>query len=177
MKRKDLSQKKILNYQVLAKRLNAYRVLGKKIVCTIGSWDMLHIGHLRYLDKAKEQGDILIVGVDSDRAIKIYKNNSFKPIIPENERMEMLSYQEFVDYITLVDDVDKNGSWKMRLIQAIKPDVFIAVEGESYSKEQRKNIIKFSKKLCVLPRQAKKTSTTNIVEKVFKGKIKSILSE
>ncbi|MFH1551296.1 MAG: adenylyltransferase/cytidyltransferase family protein [bacterium] len=176
MKTRRLSQKHISNYQELANIVNAYKTLGKKIVCTIGSWDMLHIGHLRYLERAKNLGDILIVGVDSDKAIKIYKKNPFKPIIPHKERIEMLTYQEFVDYVTLIDDVDKTGYWQMKLIQTIKPDVFVVVAGESYSEEQRKDIAKFCGRIHVLPRQAKKTSTTNIVEKVFKGKIKDILS-
>ena len=52
----------ILDYNELKKMIEAHRVLGHKIVCTVGSWDMLHIGHLRYLMKAKEQGDVLVVG-------------------------------------------------------------------------------------------------------------------
>jgi len=175
--KQTLIQKTILDYKELAVIINAYKVLNKKIVCTIGSWDMLHIGHLRYLQKAKSLGNILIVGVDSDKVIKIYKQNPLRPIIPHKERMEMLSYQEFVDNVTLIDDVDKKGCWKMGLIRAIKPDIFVAVEGESYSGEQKRNIAKFCDRIHVLPRQAIGTSTTNIVEKVFKGKIKSILSE
>jgi len=175
--RKTLSQKSILNYKELARIVDAYRTLKKKIVCTIGSWDMLHIGHLRYLERAKNLGDILIVGVDSDKAVKIYKKSSLRPIIPHKERIEMLTYQEFIDYVTLINDVDKKGSWKMGLIRAIKPDVFVVVEGESYSEEQKKNIANFCGYVHVLSRQAKKTSTTDIVERVFKEKIKDILSE
>jgi len=63
------SQKIILDYQKLVKAIKAHKVLNKKIVCTIGSWDVLHIGHLRYLKKAKELGDILVVGVDSVKTI------------------------------------------------------------------------------------------------------------
>jgi len=175
--KKILSQKSILDYKKLARVINAYKTLSKKIVCTIGSWDILHIGHLRYLEKAKNLGDILIVGVDSDKAVKIYKKSPLRPIIPHKERMEMLTYQEFIDYVTLINDVDKNGSWKMGLIRAIKPDIFVVVEGESYSEEQKKNIANFCGYIHVFPRQAKKTSTTNIVEKVFKKRIKDILSE
>lgn len=172
--RKVINQKKILDYEELARIVEANKILGKKVICTVGSWDMLHIGHLRYLNRAKSLGDVLIVGVDSDKAIKIYKQNPVRPIIPEKERMEMLGYQEFVDYITLVDDVDKNGIWKLGLVKMIKPDIFVAVADESYSEEQKKEIAKFCK-LHVLPRQARKTSSTNIVEKVFKKKIESFL--
>ncbi|MFA4999105.1 MAG: adenylyltransferase/cytidyltransferase family protein, partial [Candidatus Paceibacterota bacterium] len=115
----------IQDYEELKKIAEAHRALGHKVVCTVGSWDMLHIGHLRYLIKAKEQGDILIVGVDSDRGIKLYKKNELRPVIPQDERMEMLKYQECVDYITLVDDIDDDGKWQYKLIDAIKPDVFV----------------------------------------------------
>ncbi len=176
MKRK-LSQKTILDYKELARIISAYRILNKKIICTIGSWDMLHIGHLRYLEKAKSLGDILIVGVDSDEAVKIYKKNPLRPIIPHKERIEMLTYQEFIDYVTLINDVDKKGCWKMGLIRAIKPDIFVVVEGESYSEEQKRNIAKFCGNIHVFPRQAKKTSTSDIFENVFRKRIKDILSK
>ena len=175
--RKIINQKKIADYKELNKIVEAYKVLGKKVICTIGSWDMLHIGHLRYLDRAKKLGDVLIVGVDSDRAIRIYKNNPIRPVIPENERMEMLSYQEFIDYITLIDDVDDKGSWKLELIKKINPDIFVIVADESYSEQQKKNIAKFCGKLHILPRQARKTSSTNIVEDIFKKKIEYLLNK
>jgi len=175
--RRIINQKRITDYKELGKIVKAYKTLGKRVVCTIGSWDMLHIGHLRYLNRAKSLGDILIVGVDSDRAIKIYKDNPIRPIIPENERMEMLGYQEFIDYITLVDDVDDKGSWKLELLKKTNPDVFVVVAGESYSEQQKKDIAKFCGKLHILPRQAGKTSSTNIVENVFKKRIEHILSQ
>jgi len=168
-------QKIILDYKELAKIINAHRTLGQKIICTIGSWDMLHIGHLRYLCKAKKLGDILVVGVDSDRDIKIYKKNSLRPVIPQDERMEMLSYQTFVDYITLIDDVDKKSRWQMELIKVIRPDIFVATK-ESYPDEQRKKIAKFCGYLKILPRQAKETSTTEIIERTFKKRLEYILN-
>ena len=166
----------ILNYKELSKIIKAHNVLGQKIICTIGSWDVLHIGHVRYLYKAKQLGDVLIVGVDSDRAIKIYKNNPLRPVIPQEERMEMLGYQNFVDYVTLIDDVDKKGWWKMGLIKLINPDIFIASSGESYPKEQQKQITEFCGSLKILQRQAKGTSTTEIIEKTFKKRLEYLLN-
>jgi len=174
---KIIKQKKITDYKKLGKIVEAYKILGKKVVCTIGSWDMLHIGHLRYLNRAKSLGDILIVGVDSDRAIKIYKDNPIRPIIPENERMEMLGYQEFIDYVTLIDDVDDKGNWKLELLKKVNPDIFVAVADESYSEQQKKDISKFCGKLHILSRQAKKTSSTNIVEEIFKKKMEHLLNK
>jgi D-glycero-beta-D-manno-heptose 1-phosphate adenylyltransferase len=156
----------ILDYQDLKRYIDAHKTLEQRVVCTIGSWDMLHIGHLRYLNNAKTQGDILIVGVDSDRAIKLYKN-PFRPIIPHEERMEMLSYQHCVDYVTLIDDLDDKGNWNYELIKAIKPDAFVCIN-ESYPEAQKNDIKLYVGELIELPRQAEKTSTTDIIEKTIK---------
>ncbi len=155
--------------------IDAHKTLGHKIVCTVGSWDMLHIGHLRYLIKAKEQGDILIVGVDSDRGIKLYKKNDLRPVIPQEERMEMLSYQDCVDYVTLVDDIDEKGRWQYGLIKTIRPNVFVATP-EAYPEDQIKDIKIYSDEVIVFPRQAEKTSTTEIIERMVKKHLDALIS-
>ena len=161
-----MESKIILNYDKLLNYVNAHKTLEQRVVCTIGSWDLLHIGHLRYLARAKQKGDILIVGADSDRAIKLYKNK-FRPIIPQGERLEMLSYQQCVDYVTLVDDVDEKGQWGYELIKKIRPDFFVCI-AESYPKEQQEEIKKYCNYLIELPRQAERTSTSDIIEKTIK---------
>lgn len=163
---KRLTNKIVVDYDKLARATEALRELGNKIVVTIGSWDLLHIGHVRYLINAKSHGDILVVGTDSDRAIKLYKG-PLRPIIPEVERIEMVSYQSCVDYVTVVDDVDEKGCWQYDLIKRTRPDVFIAVE-DSYSEEQKADIAKFCGQLVVLPRQAENTSTSKMIQDTLK---------
>lgn len=165
----------ILDYSELKKIIDAHKILGHKIVCTIGSWDMLHIGHLRYLIKAKERGDILVVGADSDRGIKLYKKSELRPVIPQGERMEMLKYQECVDYITLVDDIDDNGKWQYELIKTIRPNLFVTTT-DSYSEEQIRDIKLHSDEVLILPRQAENTSTTEIIERMIKKHLELMLS-
>ena len=165
----------ISDYSELAKITNAHKTLGHRIVCTIGSWDMLHIGHLRYLIKALAQGDVLVVGVDSDRGIKIYKNK-LRPIIPQEERMEMLQYQECVDYVTLVDDIDGQGRWQYGLIQTIRPHIFVSTT-DSYPQEQINDIRQYCDDVLILPRQAENTSSTGIVERTVKNHLEALLSE
>ena len=167
MTHKKNIEKIVSNHKDLIKKIEAHKTLGHKIVCTIGSWDMLHIGHLRYLNAAKERGDILVVGVDSDRGIKSYKG-PLRPVIPESERMEMLSYQDCVDYVTLVDDIDNGGNWQYELIKDLPIDAFVAVEGNSYSKKQKDAIKKLCKQIDVIPRQALSTSSTDIIQNVIK---------
>lgn len=165
----------VSDYSELKKIIDAHRILGHKIICTVGSWDMLHIGHLRYLMKAKEQGDILIVGVDSDRGIKLYKKNPLRPVIPQDERMEMLKYQECVDYITLVDDIDDAGKWQYGLIKIVTPDIFVTTV-DSYPKEQLQDIKLYAKEVLTFPRQAERTSTTEIIERMVKTHLEAVLS-
>jgi len=100
------TQKIVDDYDALAKAIDGLRAVNYRVVVTIGSWDLLHIGHVRYLLRAKEYGDVLVVGVDTDRGIKLYKGE-LRPVIPESERCEMLSYQSPVDFVTLIDDLDE----------------------------------------------------------------------
>lgn len=172
-----IPKKKIVSdYALLREKVLAHKTLGHRVVCTIGSWDMLHIGHLRYLNAAKSFGDVLIVGVDSDRGIKSYKG-PLRPVIPENERMEMLSYQNCIDYVTLVDDIDEKGTWRYELIKNVPVDVFVAVAGNSYTKEQKKVIGEFCSRLEVLPRQAENTSTTDVIQNVLKGHLLNVIEQ
>lgn len=170
------NKKIVLDADKLAQLAEILRsAVGHKIVVTIGTWDMLHIGHVRYLIKAKGHGDILVVGVDTDAAVKRYKG-PLRPIVPQEERMEMLTYQQCVDLVTLIDDVNKKGEWGCGLIKKIWPDVFIAEE-ESYSKEQLEKIKKYCGKLVVLPRQAENTSTSKTIQETVKKTMLAAITE
>ena len=164
---KEYVTKLVEDYDTLRRYADFLKACGKKLVVTIGSWDMLHIGHLRYLIKARAQGMSLIVGVDTDRAIKLYKGDD-RPIIPQAERAEMLTFQHCVDFVTYVDDVDESGAWQYGLLDKVEPDVFVAVE-DSYPDEQRREIEKRVGQLVVLGRQAEETSSTDVIQTVLKG--------
>ena len=77
----------------------------KRIVFTNGCFDLLHIGHVRYLEKAKTLGDVLVVGVNSDSSVRKLKGRR-RPILPEQERAEILSGLGCVDYVALFDEID-----------------------------------------------------------------------
>ena len=165
----------ILDYSELKTIIDAHKTLGHRIICAIGSWDMLHIGHMRYLIKAKQQGDILVVGADSDQGIKRYKNE-LRPIIPQEERMEMLQYQDCIDYVTLVGDIDEQGKWQYALIKTIRPHLFVTTP-ESYSEDQINDIRQYSDEVLILSRQAESTSSTDIVEKTVKKHLDSMIAD
>jgi rfaE bifunctional protein nucleotidyltransferase chain/domain len=90
---------------------------GKTIVTFNGSFDVLHAGHVRCLQEAGEQGDVLIVPINSDASIRSYKGKT-RPIVPEADRAEMLAALECVDYVVLFDDIVPMG-----IISEIRPDV------------------------------------------------------
>lgn len=170
------SKKIILEEEKLLKLCSSLREnLGLKLVITIGTWDLLHIGHVRYLKKAKESGDILIVGADSDRSVKLYKGE-LRPVVPQDERMEMLCYQSCVDFVTLVDDVEKETGWQYGLIKSIRPDTFVAVK-DSYPDSQITEINKYCDNLIILPRQADNTSTSAFIKKAINGHLNKFLEE
>lgn len=109
----------------------------KRLVCTIGSWDILHQGHIEYLKRARGLGDILVVGVDSDLAYQRYKGKH--SMYQQDDRQNIVSALRYVDYVTIVDDVDNKGEWQMTLVKSIMPDVFV-YNDQSYSEDQRKKL-------------------------------------
>lgn len=118
---------KILTRQELVREINRLKNAGKKIVFTNGCFDILHAGHTKYLALAKEEGDILVVGVNSDKSVKSIKGEK-RPIVPQMQRAEVLSGLSCVDYITFFDESDP-----LNLIMDISPDVL--VKGDDWAEE------------------------------------------
>jgi len=104
------------------------RSLGRKIVFTNGCFDLLHIGHVRYLQAARDCGDCLFVGVNSDRSVSQLKGPT-RPVVPEDERAELLAALGCVDAVSIFDEMRPDD-----LIRAIRPDVH--VKGGDYTEDQ-----------------------------------------
>jgi rfaE bifunctional protein nucleotidyltransferase chain/domain len=155
------------DYKIVSEYVAKQRKNNKKIVLTQGSFDMLHIGHARYCKEAKSHGDILIVGIDSDKKIKKRKGND-RPIVPEEERLEMLTYLSSVDLVVL----KKLSEPKWELIKTIKPDVLIATK-ETYRPEQIEKLEKICGKVIVLDPMAV-TSTSAKIRLLQMGAAKKI---
>lgn len=164
----------IEDYVKLGQFVTMLKSLGYKVVVTIGTWDLFHCGHARYLALAAEHGNVLIVGTDTDRAVKLYKDPS-RPMVPQLERLEMLYHTRYVDFMTLVDDIDEQGVWQYGLLKATRPDVYVAVEG-SYSPEQLQEIGLFCGEVVILPRQAK-TSTTERIRKATAAHLQKMMKQ
>jgi rfaE bifunctional protein nucleotidyltransferase chain/domain len=139
------------------------RIFGVKLSLTMGTFDLLHIGHARYVGKARENGSLLIVGVEDDEKARGRKGEN-RPVVPYTERSELLTYLRHADLV--VKKSMSDGKWEM--IKVVKPDVLVAVEG-TYTREQVKELEEFCKEIVVLPRQAETSTSAKIRKMVLDG--------
>jgi len=100
---------------------------GQRIVLANGCFDLIHVGHIRYLQEAKKQGDILVVALNSDSSIKKLKGKG-RPILKEQERVEIIGSFTFVDYITIFEQLNVEN-----ILRALKPDVH--AKGSDYTRD------------------------------------------
>ncbi|MCA9400300.1 MAG: D-glycero-beta-D-manno-heptose 1-phosphate adenylyltransferase [Candidatus Omnitrophica bacterium] len=112
-------KQKILNQETMKKKLPSLRRKGQKVAFTNGCFDILHYGHVAYLEKAKKEGRILIVGLNSDRSIRRIKGPN-RPIIPQKYRAALLASLICVDYVVVF-----NQDTPYELIKMLQPDVLI----------------------------------------------------
>ncbi len=117
----------LLSQRDMQKKVKELQESGKKVVFTNGVFDILHVGHLTYLEEARKLGDVLIVGVNSDRSVKTNKGDK-RPINPEKNRAEMLLGLKFVDFTVIFDEKTPEN-----LLSLLKPDIH--VKGGDYKKE------------------------------------------
>jgi D-beta-D-heptose 7-phosphate kinase/D-beta-D-heptose 1-phosphate adenosyltransferase len=155
-------KEKIKEREGLLRILADLKKNGKRIVFTNGCFDILHIGHIRYLEDAKSLGDILVVGVNSDHSVQILKGPE-RPILPEKERAEILSGLWCVDYITIF-----NEPTPLELISLLQPHIL--VKGGDWTKETtvgREVVERLGGEVVILP-FIEGSSTSNLVETILK---------
>jgi D-beta-D-heptose 7-phosphate kinase/D-beta-D-heptose 1-phosphate adenosyltransferase len=157
----------VLQASDVASYVEKWRAQGKKIVLTQGSFDLVHIGHARYCAKAKEYGDVLIVGVDSDAKVRQRKGDD-RPVVPQDERLEMLTYLAAVDLVVLKE----LESEKYSLIKAVRPDVLVAT-AETYTPEKIKKLEEWCGEVVVLDPMAT-TSTSAKIRRLQIGMVQKI---
>lgn len=151
---------KIKSLQEIRKIAESLRCRGEKIVTTNGVFDIIHVGHARYLQKAKSLGDVLIIGLNSDSSVRMIKG-PMRPINDEKSRAEVLAALECVDYIVIFDDTDP-----VRLLSEIKPDIH--VKGGDYRIGEiieRGAVEKNNGKVVLMPME-KGYSTTGLIKKI-----------
>ncbi len=165
-KRRLISQGDLIDLHDKLKEKN------KKIVFTAGAWDLVHVGQCRYLERAKEEGDVLVVGVSSNNAIRRVKGPN-KPILDEKIRAEILSYLRSVDFMTIIPEPSCQPS-----LGLLKPDVYITVKedwtGNYKESKEYKTVIKYGGDVKVLDRQSTAISTTTILQRAIGGQLSDV---
>jgi rfaE bifunctional protein nucleotidyltransferase chain/domain len=153
---------KIKKREELKTEIVKLRKQGKKIVTTNGCFDILHIGHVRYLQSARDLGDILIVAINSDESVRTIKGEK-RPLIPQEERAEILAALECVDYVMIFSEPDP-----IQFLKELKPDIH--VKGGDYTLDQvieRKAVESLGGELRLMPGVSGK-STSNLIKLILK---------
>ena len=120
---------KIFTPDTLSQTLRLRQMNGNKVVFTNGCFDLLHIGHIRYLQSARQLGDFLVVAVNSDKSVRSLNKGPGRPLTPVDQRMEMLAALTCVDYIVRFDE-----STPLQVIETLQPDVL--VKGGDWAADQ-----------------------------------------
>ncbi len=118
---------KILPREELARRLEQHRSRGERIVLSNGCFDLLHVGHIRYLEGARREGDVLVVAVNSDASVRPLKGEG-RPILPAGARAELVAAIAVVDYVTVFEEPDVSA-----LLTTLRPDAH--AKGTDYTAE------------------------------------------
>jgi rfaE bifunctional protein nucleotidyltransferase chain/domain len=151
---------KILSTNELREERARLRAEGKRLVLTNGCFDILHVGHVRYLQRARELGDALLVAINSDRSVRELKGAG-RPIMNEQERAELLAALSAVDYVTIFDDISPRA-----LIAEVLPDVL--VKGGDYKPDEihgRAEVEAAGGRVLSLP-FIEGASTSSVIEKI-----------
>jgi len=159
---KNRLENKILSLDELEKKVERAKQQGKTIVSTSGCFDILHAGHVTYLEEAKAMGDILVVLLNADSSVRALKGST-RPIVPEKERAVVIAGLESVDYVCIFSDRTPCG-----IIDRIQPD--IVIKGGDYAGKQipeMDSVAAYGGRVAYV-NVVDGCSTTNIVEKIKK---------
>lgn len=155
-------ESKIYQREELKQELERLRGEGRKIVFTNGCFDILHVGHVRYLQAAKDMGDVLVLALNSDASVKSLKGDK-RPLITESERAVVVAALASVDYVIIFSETTP-----LSLIEYLRPDVL--VKGGDWAEEEvvgGEAVARWGGKVAIIP-SIVGASTTNIVGKISK---------
>ena len=158
IKNKKMLNQKIYHRSELASILKQAKTDGAIVVTTNGCFDVLHLGHLRYLQAARQLGDMLVVAVNSDNSVRQLKGEN-RPLVPEAERAEMLAGLECVNYVVIFPELTP-----IDLLSELKPSIH--VKGGDYKLEQliEKDVVEANGGKVVVGLNVPGKSTTNLIQ-------------
>ncbi len=151
---------KILTAAELAARRDALDALGQRLVFTNGCFDLLHVGHVRYLQAARREGDALAIAVNADSSVRALKGPT-RPLNPADERAEVLAALACVDYVTIFDEPRAT-----RLLAEVRPHVYVKggdYTVETLNPEERAVLMETKARIAFVP-MVPDRSTTRLVE-------------
>ena len=154
--------KKIVTLKQLIRIVNKLKKQNKQIITTNGVFDILHLGHVKYLENAKKLGDVLIVGVNTDSSVKQNKGDK-RPINEQKSRVGVLAALGCVDYVFLFNEKDPRN-W----LSKIKPNIHVKSTDYKLNEIIEKTTVEKNKGKVILSSMIKGHSTTNIINKILK---------
>jgi len=157
-----LLERKIQDSKRLKGLVLSLRARRKKIVFTNGCFDLLHYGHVKYLEDARKKGDILIVGINSDSSVKRIKGPK-RPVVNETDRLRLVASLESVDYVVLFKE-----ETPLKIINLIKPDVLVKGADWDENNIVGKDIVLSRGGSVSTIKFSKGYSTTNLIKKIAK---------
>lgn len=156
-----MMRKRILSKEKLKGELDRLRHEGKRIVFTNGCFDILHAGHVQYLNEARKFGDVLVVGLNSDRSVRSIKGDS-RPVTPQDDRAYVVVSLKSVDYVTIFDE-----DTPLHLTEYLEPHVL--VKGGDWSEDRvvgGESVVKRGGSVKIIP-FVNGRSTTSLIEKIL----------
>lgn len=163
--------------KALGKKLRAN---GLKIAFTPGAYDMIHVGHARYLALGKSLGDVLVVGLNSDKSIKAYKGSD-RPILNQDKRAEMLAHLAAVDYVIIFDETFDDGFFSTNVIKELKPDRLLCLEetweGRLEERPEVIAVLEYGGEVYCSSRQDPALSTSKIIMKLMEDGKRELIKD
>ena len=153
---------KVIDLQELGERAKQLRAAGKKLVATNGCFDLLHVGHVRYLQAARALGDALVVGVNGDQSVRELKGHG-RPLNNERERAEVLAALEGVDFVTIFSEMRAT-----RFIEMAAPAIYTKggdYTAETLNAEERALLEKIGAQIHIIPFE-EGYSTSSLLERL-----------
>lgn len=154
---------KIKNITQLKKIIDRLKSQGKTIVFTNGCFDLLHYGHVKYLQEAKQKGDILVVAINSDASVRKIKGKK-RPLVHEKDRLRIIAALESVDYVVLFKE-----NTPLKIIKSLRPDIL--VKGADWNKNNIVGsdiVLSYGGSVYTIE-LIKERSTTNLIKKIAKS--------
>jgi rfaE bifunctional protein nucleotidyltransferase chain/domain len=158
---------KIINTKDAKTISKQIKATNKTIVLSGGCFDILHIGHIKFLQNAKKQGDYLFVLLENDKTVNKLKGPN-RPINPQQERAQVLAAISFVDYIVLLDEMKSNKDYD-NLIFSLSPDIIATTKNDPQAVHNKRQAKKIGAKVSFVTERIRNKSTTLLAELISKN--------